>query len=98
MQINKEHSEILLHTSQNDCHQKNTNNKCWQGYREKGTSYTDPNAGKDEGQKKRVTEDEMVGWQHQINGHEFEQTPGDSEGQRSLAYCSPWGSQRVRHN
>ena len=33
----------------------------------------------------------MVGWQHQINGHEFEQTPGDSEGQRSLAYCSPWG-------
>ena len=44
---NQEQSEILLHTSQNDCHQKNTNNKRWQRYREKGTSYTDPNAGKD---------------------------------------------------
>ena len=33
----------------------------------------------------------MVGWHHRINGHEFEQTPGDSEGQRSLSYCSPWG-------
>ena len=33
----------------------------------------------------------MVGWHHQFNGHEFEQTPGDGEGQRSLACCSPWG-------
>ena len=33
----------------------------------------------------------MVGWQHQINALEFEPTPGDSEGQRSLACCSPWG-------
>ena len=33
----------------------------------------------------------MVGWQHQIKGHEFEQTPGDSERQRRLACCSPWG-------
>ena len=33
----------------------------------------------------------MVGCQHQINGHEFEQTPGDSEGQESLEHCSPWG-------
>ena len=38
-----------------------------------------------------MTEDEMVGWHHQLNGHEFEQTPGDSEGQGSLACCSPWG-------
>ena len=37
-----------------------------------------------------VTEDEMVGWQDQLNGHEFEQTPGDSEGQANLACCSPW--------
>ena len=36
-----------------------------------------------------MTEDEMVGW-HRLNGHEFEQTPGDSEGQGSLAYCSSW--------
>ena len=44
-----------------------------------------------------MAEDEMVGWHHQLNGHEFEQTLGDSEGQRSLACCSSWGP-RVRHN
>ena len=38
-----------------------------------------------------MTEDEMVGWHHPLNGHEFEQSLGDSEGQRSLACCSPWG-------
>ena len=36
-------------------------------------------------------EDEMAGWHHQLNEHEFEQTPDDSEGQGSLACCSPWG-------
>ena len=40
---------------------------------------------------------EMVGWHHQLNGHEFEQSPGDNEGQGSLACCRPWG-RRVRHN
>ena len=38
-----------------------------------------------------MTEDEIVGWHHQLNGHEFEQAPGDSEGQGSLACCRPWG-------
>ena len=38
-----------------------------------------------------MTEDEMVGWHHRLNGHEFEQTPGDSEGQGSLACCSSQG-------
>ena len=38
-----------------------------------------------------MTEDEMVGWRHWLNGHESEQTPGDGEGQGSLACCSPWG-------
>ena len=33
----------------------------------------------------------MVGWQHQLNGHEFEQVPGDGEGQGRLLCCSPWG-------
>ena len=33
----------------------------------------------------------MVGWKHRLNGHEFEQAPGDGEGQGSLACCSPWG-------
>ena len=42
-------------------------------------------------------EDEMVGWHHWLNGHEFEQTPGDSEGQGNLACCSPWGH-RVEHD
>ena len=37
------------------------------------------------------TKDEMVGWHHWLNGHEFEQAPGDSEGQGSLMRCSPWG-------
>jgi len=51
----------------------------------------DPDAGKDWRQKdKRVTEDEMVGWHHQFIGHELRQTPGDSEGQRSLACCHPY--------
>ena len=38
-----------------------------------------------------MTENEMVGWHHELNGHEFEQTPGDSEGQRSQTCRSPWG-------
>ena len=38
-----------------------------------------------------ATEDAMVGWHHQLNGHEFEQTPRDTEGQGSLVCCSPWG-------
>ena len=38
-----------------------------------------------------MTDDEMVGYHHQLNGHEFEQTPGDGEGQGSLACCRPWG-------
>ena len=38
-----------------------------------------------------MTEDEMVGWHHVFNGHEFEQAPGDGEGQGGLACCSPWG-------
>ena len=53
----------------------------------------DPDAGKDWRQKeKETTEDEMVGGHHWLNGHEFEPTPGDSEGQGSVACCSPWGS------
>ena len=59
----------------------------------------DPDAGKDWRQEeKRGTEDEMVGWCHWLNGQMFEQNLGDSEGQESLACCSPWGLQRVRHN
>ena len=55
----------------------------------------DPNAGKYGGQEKGVTEDEMVGWHHRINGHECEQTLGDAEGQGSLVCCSPWGRKEL---
>ena len=53
--------------------------------------WKDPDAGKDWGQEKKgMTEDEMVGWHHWLDGHEFEQTLGDGEGQGGLACCSPW--------
>ena len=42
-----------------------------------------------------VTKDEMVEWHQQLNGHEFEQSPGDSEGQGSLAFFSPWGHKEL---
>ena len=51
----------------------------------------DPDAGKDWRQEKGTAEDEMVGWHHQLNGQEFENIPGDSEGQGNLWCCNPWG-------
>ena len=39
-----------------------------------------------------MTEDEMVGWRHQLDGHEFGLTPGVGDGQGGLTCCSPWGS------
>ena len=54
----------------------------------------DPDAGKDWGQEeKRATENEMVGWHHHLNGHEFEQILGDSQSQGSLACYTSWGRQ-----
>ena len=44
-----------------------------------------------------MTEDKMVGWHHELNGHEFKQASGVGDGQGSLVCCSPWESQRVRH-
>ena len=56
----------------------------------------DPDAWKDWRQEEKVsTEDEMVKWHHRLDGHEFEQTPGDSEGPGSLAYCSSWDLQEL---
>ena len=50
--------------------------------------------GKIEGRRRRgVAEDEVVGWHHQLNGHEFEQAPGIGEGEGSLACCSPWSQE-----
>ena len=57
----------------------------------------DPDAGKDWGwEEKGMTEDEMVGWHHWLDGHEFEQALGVGDGQGSLACCSSWGC-RVGH-
>ena len=54
--------------------------------------WKDPYAGKDwRWEEKGTTGDEMVGWHHQLNGHEFEQAPGASDGQGGLACHSPWG-------
>ena len=54
--------------------------------------WKDPDAGKDWRQEGNgTTEDEMVGWHHWLNGHEFEWAPGVSDGEGSLACCSPWG-------
>ena len=58
----------------------------------------DPDAGKDWKQKEEeMTEDEMVGWHHRLNGHEFEQALGVGDGQGGLACYSPWGH-RVGHD
>ena len=52
--------------------------------------------GKIEDRRRRgTTEDEMVGWHHQLEGHEFEQAPGVGDGQGSLACCSPWGCKEL---
>ena len=56
----------------------------------------DPNAGKYWGQEEKgMTEQEMVGWHHRLNGHEVEHSPGDGEGQGSLACCCPQGRKKL---
>ena len=60
--------------------------------------WKDPDAGKDWGQEEKgMTEDEMVGWHHRLDGHEFAQAPGVGDGQGSLACSSPQ-FHRVRHD
>jgi len=59
----------------------------------------DPDAGRDwKQEEKGTTKDEMAGWHHQLDGHEFEWTPGVGDGQGGLACCDSWGPQRVRHD
>ena len=61
--------------------------------------WKDPNAGKDwRWEEKGTTEDEMVGWYHQHDGHEFEQALGVGDGQGSLVCCSPWGHKQSNTN
>ena len=64
----------------------------WQSDAKSWLIRKDPDAGKDWRQEEKgMTQDEMVGWHHWLNGHEFEQAPGDGEEQRSLVCCSPQG-------
>ena len=56
----------------------------------------DPDAGKDKKQEEKgTTEDEMVGWHHQLNGHEFKQVLQDDEGQGRVRCCSPWSCKEL---
>ena len=67
---------------------------CWAG-----ATLQLPCSGFSSHEEKQAAEDEMVGWHHQLNGHESEQTPGDSEGQGSLAAeLQSMGLQRVGHD
>ena len=51
--------------------------------------------GKIEGRRRKGKQDEMVGWHHQLDGHEFEQALGVGDGQGSLVCCSPWGCKEL---
>jgi len=56
------------------------------------THWKNSDAGRDWGQEEKgTTEDEMAGWHHQLNGHEFVGTPGVGDGQGGLACCDSWG-------
>ena len=64
----------------------------WLPYVKNWLIWKDPDAGKDwRWEEKGTPEDEMVGWHHWLNGHEFEQAPGVGDGQGSLVCCIPWG-------
>ena len=70
----------------------------WPPHAKSWLIWKDTDARKDWRQEtKGTTEDEMVGWHHWLNGHEFEPAPWVGDGQEGLACCSPWGC-RVRHN
>ena len=68
----------------------------WPPHAKNWITEKDPVAGKDWRQEEKgTTEDEMVGWHHRLNGHEFKQAPGVGDGQGSLAYCSLWGCKEL---
>ena len=68
----------------------------WPPYAKNWLIRKDLDAGKDWRQEEKgMTEDEMVGWHHQLDGHEFEQAPGVGDGQGNLLCCSPWGHREL---
>ena len=63
----------------------------WPPHEKSWLIWKDPDAGRDWGQEEKgMTEDEMAGWHHWLDGHEFEQAPGVGDGQGSLVCCTPW--------
>ena len=71
----------------------------WSPDRKSWFIWKDPDAGKDwRWEEKGMTEDEMVGWHHWLNRHEFEWTPGVGDGQGGLACCCPWGCKELDTN
>ena len=68
----------------------------WPPHVKSGLIGKDPNAGRDWGQEKKgMTEDEMAGWHHRFDGHEFEWTPGVDDGQGGLACCNSWSRKEL---
>ena len=68
----------------------------WPPHAKSWLIWKDPDAGKDWGQEKKVTtEDEMAGWHHRLDGHEFEWTPRVGDGQGGLACCDSWGRKEL---
>ena len=59
------------------------------------THWKNPDAGRDRGQEKGTTEDEMAGWHHRLDGHEFEWTLRVGDGQGGLACCASWGHKEL---
>ena len=68
----------------------------WPPHSKSGLIRKDSDAGRDWGQEeKRTTEDEMAGWHHQLNGREFERTPGAGDGQGGMACFDSWGRKEL---
>ena len=68
------------------------NSNTWPPHAKSRLTGKDPDAGRDWGQEEKgTTEDEMAGWHHRRDGHEFERAPGDGDGQGGLACCVSWG-------
>ena len=88
--VNPKGNQSWIFIGRNWCWSWNSNS--WPPDVKNWLIWKDPNAGKDWRQEEKgTTGDEMVGWHHRFDGHEFEQALGIGDGQGSLACCSPWG-------
>ena len=94
-QVNRKGSQSSIFTGRTDAEVEIP--ILWPPYAKNWLIRKDPDAGKDWRQEdKGTTEDEMVGWHHWLNGHEFEQAQGIGDGQGGLMCCSPWGHSQTQ--